>query len=413
MTNVDLSILIPTYNRAQYLDHLLEFLKNEIYSLNYSYEIIISNNSSTDNTTEITNKHQSNLSFSYHTQTENIGPLNNVNFLIKQAKGRYFIIIADDDIIDFELLNFAIEKIISNKQAIVLFSPWQIWDYQENKSLGLFYDAPEITVKKNNINEFGKFILENKIFPEIGVYKTDYVKELLPIYFDNFFYAFKYALEFLGNGDIIFANIPFYKSLTKFNFHDNKTIIPRFQEGFQQARTSFAIYRNSLFFMLKLMTFNHKEKNLYIDHINQFLCQRLHVGYHISIQNHEFIKAYEIGSMILGEFGILESKFSINKVIDSAKLEYIKKIIVDNNFSKIIIFDKNPDFLNNEKSDFIKVLKKIFSENSIDITFNSFIEEKNTLYYFKNSDKVDSDFIKKIKSKYTIVDERILNFKFQ
>ena len=47
-----LSILIPTYNRAPYLNNLLNYLK-KIYNLDYTYEIVVSDNASTDNSREV------------------------------------------------------------------------------------------------------------------------------------------------------------------------------------------------------------------------------------------------------------------------------------------------------------------------------------------------------------------------
>jgi glycosyltransferase involved in cell wall biosynthesis len=42
-----LSILIPTYNRAPYLNNLLNYLNEEIYNLDFTYEIVVSDNAST------------------------------------------------------------------------------------------------------------------------------------------------------------------------------------------------------------------------------------------------------------------------------------------------------------------------------------------------------------------------------
>ena len=41
MIRPELSILIPTYNRSKYLDHLLNYIKDEIYALDFTYEIVV------------------------------------------------------------------------------------------------------------------------------------------------------------------------------------------------------------------------------------------------------------------------------------------------------------------------------------------------------------------------------------
>ena len=51
--DVDLSFCIPTHNRARYLNCLLDFFLKTEEKLNFSYEIIISNNASSDDTDAI------------------------------------------------------------------------------------------------------------------------------------------------------------------------------------------------------------------------------------------------------------------------------------------------------------------------------------------------------------------------
>ena len=55
---LDISIVIPTYNRASYLPNILDklFLQDGLDNINW--EIIIVDNNSTDNTAEVINNYQ-------------------------------------------------------------------------------------------------------------------------------------------------------------------------------------------------------------------------------------------------------------------------------------------------------------------------------------------------------------------
>ena len=53
MHKIDISILITTYNRAKYLKHLLQNIKNGVGELDFKYEILISNNGSKDDTSNV------------------------------------------------------------------------------------------------------------------------------------------------------------------------------------------------------------------------------------------------------------------------------------------------------------------------------------------------------------------------
>ena len=55
MSQVKLSICIPTYNRAPFLEKALNYFV-ELYQFSFKYEIVISDNASTDSTREIVDR---------------------------------------------------------------------------------------------------------------------------------------------------------------------------------------------------------------------------------------------------------------------------------------------------------------------------------------------------------------------
>ena len=107
-----------------------------------------------------------------------------------------------------------------NSNAVALYTPWQIWDYENDKSICLFYNAPEITIKKDNFYDLGDFILKNKVFAEIGIFKTNAFQDIT-CFFRPFIFAFKYPSELITQGDIIFANTPYYKTLINYNLDND------------------------------------------------------------------------------------------------------------------------------------------------------------------------------------------------
>lgn len=58
---VALSVCIPTYNRARYLENLLAELVSQIGELKFSYELLIGDNCSTDATEEVVGRYQDKL----------------------------------------------------------------------------------------------------------------------------------------------------------------------------------------------------------------------------------------------------------------------------------------------------------------------------------------------------------------
>jgi glycosyltransferase involved in cell wall biosynthesis len=96
------SITIPTYNRADnYLPQTLESALHQTYP---NLEIIVSDNCSVDNTEAFVSS-ITDPRLKYFRQAQNIGPANNVNFCIAQAKGEYTLILHDDDVIDEDFID--------------------------------------------------------------------------------------------------------------------------------------------------------------------------------------------------------------------------------------------------------------------------------------------------------------------
>lgn len=110
MSDVVLSIAIPTYNRAIWLKLCLEQLLPQVDSIGDSVEVTIYDNASPDNTTETVQAFiDQNFSLSYKRNNENIGSDKNIAQCFNLAKGRYVLILGDDDIV----LDGALPKIIA------------------------------------------------------------------------------------------------------------------------------------------------------------------------------------------------------------------------------------------------------------------------------------------------------------
>ena len=91
------SIVIPTYNRAD----LLKCAISSFLAQNFGdFEIIVSDNNSTDNTRKVIESFQDKR-ITYSKNNENTGVMPNVKKLILMARGKYIITQGDDDVILF------------------------------------------------------------------------------------------------------------------------------------------------------------------------------------------------------------------------------------------------------------------------------------------------------------------------
>ena len=91
------TIAIPTYNRAgSYLPQALASAVGQTYE---NLEIIVSDNCSTDDTPEFVGR-QTDPRIRYYRQSKPITPNENFNFCIEQARGEYFLLLLDDELVD-------------------------------------------------------------------------------------------------------------------------------------------------------------------------------------------------------------------------------------------------------------------------------------------------------------------------
>jgi glycosyltransferase involved in cell wall biosynthesis len=119
------SIGIPTYNRADmFLRESIESALNQTYE---NIEVLVSDNASTDDTESVV-KSFANSRIRYHRQDENIGANNNFNSCIELAKGDYFVLLPDDDLVDSDFVASCIETVHHHKDVGVVFSGMRVID---------------------------------------------------------------------------------------------------------------------------------------------------------------------------------------------------------------------------------------------------------------------------------------------
>ena len=95
------SVLIPTYNYAHFLDESIQSVLNQTFT---NFELIIVDNHSTDGTEEMIKKYLTDKRVSYYKNPRNLGLVGNWNQCLIYAKGDYIKYVCADDKIHPEML---------------------------------------------------------------------------------------------------------------------------------------------------------------------------------------------------------------------------------------------------------------------------------------------------------------------
>jgi len=112
---IELSICIPTYNRARFLSEALNSIAANI-DPSINIEIVISDNASTDDTTAVVKSFRDQLlPIRYHRNNQNIGPVANIVNVIQIAKGDFIWIFGDDDIMMPDAVSYLLAFLKRNK----------------------------------------------------------------------------------------------------------------------------------------------------------------------------------------------------------------------------------------------------------------------------------------------------------
>ena len=108
-----ISLCIPTYNRSMYLNNLLSSI---VSNKNYlrDVEICISDNNSSDETSNVIKSYKNIISIKYKKNKNNIGLAANIISVSQMATGEFLWLIGDDDILFKDSIKRLQKLIISN-----------------------------------------------------------------------------------------------------------------------------------------------------------------------------------------------------------------------------------------------------------------------------------------------------------
>jgi glycosyltransferase involved in cell wall biosynthesis len=111
------SIGVPVRNGAEFVGKSVESLLAQTYD---AFELIISDNASTDETETICQSFASrDRRIRYHRSGKNLGAAHNINYLFQQARGKYFKLAAADDLHEPTYIERCLD-VLEHDPAIVL-----------------------------------------------------------------------------------------------------------------------------------------------------------------------------------------------------------------------------------------------------------------------------------------------------
>lgn len=222
------SVIIPSYNHARFLDERFQSVLNQTYQ---NFEVIILDDKSTDNSVEIINKYKDNLHVSYIVVNDE-----NSGSTFKQwhkgfdlAKGELIWIAESDDSCDSKLLETLVYGYIENN-AVLAFCRSCKYDYNGNKSVYLHQDKLPWDIVMSGTDFIGNYMSECN---SVANASSAIFSREIAMSIDRQYMTMR------GNGDWLFwiklmeyGNVYYCaKELSYFRFHDTNTTKTLSQQG--------------------------------------------------------------------------------------------------------------------------------------------------------------------------------------
>ncbi|NJN95353.1 MAG: glycosyltransferase family 2 protein [Anaerolineales bacterium] len=133
-----ISMGMPIYNEAKWLGQALDSLLTQTFE---DFELIISDNASTDESRKIVQDYAAkDARIKLYHQAEDIGAIENFEFVLAQARGDYFMWVGGHDLWSSNLLDVLLKEMQANPHVVLCFPQTVLID-RENRPLTVFNET--------------------------------------------------------------------------------------------------------------------------------------------------------------------------------------------------------------------------------------------------------------------------------
>lgn len=216
MKTVD--ILLATYNGEKYITEQIESILNQTYK---DFRLLISDDCSTDNTRQIISEYvKKDKRIIVYTQKENIGVVQNFEFLMKKVENDYFMFSDQDDIWKENKIEKSLNKIEEGFDLV--YSDLEVVDENLNVTYNSYWKLKGIYNKIKKYNNFESLYLNNFVTGCTIISRKDLIKDVLPLPNTSKYVLHDYWISLIisQNGKISYVEEP----LIKYRQHKNNKV---------------------------------------------------------------------------------------------------------------------------------------------------------------------------------------------
>jgi glycosyltransferase involved in cell wall biosynthesis len=167
-----LTIGLPVYNGEKYVAESLEALLGQSFT---DFELIISDNASTDGTADICRRYEKQDSrVRYFRQPRNVGLAPNHNFVVEQAHAELFKWASNDDLYARDLIERCV-GVLDEDQGVVLAHSWTA-KVDDQGTVIMAFEYPLNTAAARAPERFRSLLFDNGGDDDYGVIRTEVLR---------------------------------------------------------------------------------------------------------------------------------------------------------------------------------------------------------------------------------------------
>jgi glycosyltransferase involved in cell wall biosynthesis len=171
------SIGMPVYNGELYIREALDSILRQTFT---DFELIVSDNNSSDRTSEICREYAAkDKRISYYRSEVNMGAAWNHNRVFELARGQYFKWLAHDDVYAIDFLAKCVEILDRDASVVLCHSQVRIINSEGNFLKN--YDIKLNTNSPNPNDRFHDLLSKHLCYQFFGLIRADTVKKVFPI----------------------------------------------------------------------------------------------------------------------------------------------------------------------------------------------------------------------------------------
>ncbi|MDC1004744.1 glycosyltransferase [Opitutales bacterium] len=153
------SIFMPVFNQQDYIEESILSIVGQTFS---NWELVISDDCSTDSTYEIALNYQSKYpnKIKVFRNNVNVGITKNCNIVLRECKGKYISFFAGDDLLHKDKIRKQYEVMESNKNIFLCYHDVEVFDSDTNEDLYVWNKDKKV-INYSSVHNFAENLIRN------------------------------------------------------------------------------------------------------------------------------------------------------------------------------------------------------------------------------------------------------------